>query len=252
MFSKKKKKPQISTPSNFEHRVHTGFDRNEGRYVGLPKQWASIVGNNQVLRSSNRPLPLIDPSEITPTEILDLKTIVRPHLHNNNSSISNNNTLNGDESMQNTTNGIVLPKTSHVARSNSLRSSSPPRARRDIRAMANVPASVPEEPSLLSQFPGMQREGIPTPVNTTNKPLPPKTLPKPKKPGQPATGQQYLDNQQSALYVNNSSTSNNGVNNNGNLNNNRPLVDQRGINGAGTAAHAISVRTELPASYQNR
>lgn len=58
MFSKKKKKPQISLPSNFEHRVHTGFDKKEGRYIGLPLQWASIVGNNQVLRSSNRPIPV--------------------------------------------------------------------------------------------------------------------------------------------------------------------------------------------------
>ncbi|PNF35040.1 Serine/threonine-protein kinase PAK 4 [Cryptotermes secundus] len=121
MFSKKKKKPQISPPTNFEHRVHTGFDKREGRYVGLPLQWASIVGNNQILKSTNRPLPLVDPSEITPTEILDLKTIVR-----------------GDPRL----NGI--PKTSNVARSNSLRSSSPPRLRRDNRANANVPPSVPE------------------------------------------------------------------------------------------------------------
>lgn len=77
MFNKKKKRPQISPPTNFEHRVHTGFDKREGRYVGLPLQWASIVGNNQILKSSNRPLPLVDPSEITPTEILDLK--VRTH-----------------------------------------------------------------------------------------------------------------------------------------------------------------------------
>lgn len=48
MFSKKKKKPLISPPSNFEHRVHTGFDRREGKFVGLPLQWASLVGNNQV------------------------------------------------------------------------------------------------------------------------------------------------------------------------------------------------------------
>lgn len=48
MFSKKKKKPLISPPSNFEHRVHTGFDKREGKFVGLPLQWASLVGNNQV------------------------------------------------------------------------------------------------------------------------------------------------------------------------------------------------------------
>ncbi|XP_068085741.1 serine/threonine-protein kinase PAK mbt [Anabrus simplex] len=138
MFSKKKKKPQISPPTNFEHRVHTGFDKREGRYVGLPLQWASIVGNNQILKSTNRPLPLVDPSEITPTEILDLKTIVR-----------------GDPRM----NGI--PKTSNVARSNSLRSSSPPRLRRDYRANTNVPPSVPEGEVMTGpppQYPSNRRE----------------------------------------------------------------------------------------------
>nr|NP_523375.2 mushroom bodies tiny [Drosophila melanogaster]Q9VXE5.2 RecName: Full=Serine/threonine-protein kinase PAK mbt; AltName: Full=Protein mushroom bodies tiny; AltName: Full=p21-activated kinase-related protein [Drosophila melanogaster]AOQ13755.1 mbt-PA [synthetic construct]AAF48629.2 mushroom bodies tiny [Drosophila melanogaster]ACH92269.1 FI05259p [Drosophila melanogaster]CAA09699.1 p21 activated kinase related protein [Drosophila melanogaster] len=165
MFSKKKKKPLISMPSNFEHRVHTGFDKRENKYVGLPLQWASIVGNNQILKSSNRPLPLVDPSEITPTEILDLKTIVRPH-HNNNkadtTSLNSSSTMMmGSMAPMNPmapgahpmmshgpgmmmppeTGGIVLPKTSHVARSNSLRSSSPPRVRR----VANVPPSVPEE-----------------------------------------------------------------------------------------------------------
>lgn len=159
-------------PSNFEHRVHTGFDKREQRYVGLPLQWASIVGNNQILKSTNRPLPLVDPSEITPTEILDLKTIVRPHHNNNkaettslNSSIATQSGVvgglgpggmgqhihsmaadNGGSMLgAGTSGGIVLPKTSHVARSNSLRSSSPPRIRRDLRGNANVPPAVPEE-----------------------------------------------------------------------------------------------------------
>ncbi|KNC31050.1 Serine/threonine-protein kinase PAK mbt [Lucilia cuprina] len=185
MFSKKKKKPLISMPSNFEHRVHTGFDKREQRYVGLPLQWASIVGNNQILKSTNRPLPLVDPSEITPTEILDLKTIVRPHHNNNkadatslNSSIAmqsaggvgaavvgtggvgqHSHTMAADNgsSTVGPGGGIVLPKTSHVARSNSLRSSSPPRIRRDLRGNANVPPAVPEEtvtPSTASTMSG--------------------------------------------------------------------------------------------------
>ncbi|KAF7280262.1 serine/threonine-protein kinase PAK mbt [Rhynchophorus ferrugineus] len=149
MFSKKKKKPQISPPINFEHRVHTGFDKREGKYVGLPLQWASIVGNNQILKSTNRPLPLVDPSEITPTEILDLKTIVRgDHKSENRLSFHQNQKAPG-------ANGIVLPKTSNVARSNSLRSSSPPRLRRDHRN-ANVPPAVPEEQ--VMQYPPNKRE----------------------------------------------------------------------------------------------
>ena len=43
MFSKKKKKIEISAPSNFQHRVHTGFDNSSNKFVGLPKQWASLV-----------------------------------------------------------------------------------------------------------------------------------------------------------------------------------------------------------------
>lgn len=151
MFNKKKKKPQISLPSNFEHRVHTGFDKREGRYVGLPLQWASIVGNNQILKSTNRPLPLVDPSEITHTEILDLKTIVRPHFNNNkissDDSTRSSNSITGQAALPN---GLALPKTSHIARSNSLRSSSPPRMRRDLRGNTNVPPSVPEETLLPS------------------------------------------------------------------------------------------------------
>lgn len=77
MFSKKKKKLDISLPKNFEHRVHTGFDKRENRYVGLPPQWAGIVsptpGSNAKGAFSARPSPLIDPSEITPTDALDLK-----------------------------------------------------------------------------------------------------------------------------------------------------------------------------------
>lgn len=157
MFSKKKKKPQISLPTSFVHRVHTGFDKREGRYVGLPPQWASIVGNNQILKSTNRPLPLVDPSEITPTEILDLKTIVRHHQNNNKQDDSMMPmSVGGGGGPSVIGNGIVLPKTSNVARSNSLRSSSPPRVRRDLRGNANVPPSVPEEPI---QYPSMRRDG---------------------------------------------------------------------------------------------
>lgn len=132
MFAKKKKKPQISLPSNFEHRVHTGFDKKEGRYIGLPLQWASIVGNNQILKSSNRPLPLVDPSAITPTEILDLKTIVRPQSslatsNDNSMSSSSGGGMDLHNSQNSSYNGFNLPKVSSVARSNSLRCSSPPR-----------------------------------------------------------------------------------------------------------------------------
>lgn len=128
MFSKKKKKPLISAPTNFEHRVHTGFDRKEGKssdsfctliftfdltgkFVGLPPQWLSLIqggGGN-----ANRPKPIIDPSNITPTEIMDIKshTIVRGH--NSSTSMANNSFV--------APNRDVMSTKNLVTRSNSLR-----------------------------------------------------------------------------------------------------------------------------------
>lgn len=140
MFSKKKKVPQISLPSNFEHRVHTGFDKKEGRYIGLPLQWASIVGNNQILKSSNRPLPLVDPSAITQTEIMDLKIIVRPQSSLATSIISSDSSQVDIHSFNNS---YILPKTSHVARSNSLRCSSPVKSPNN--RVSNISTAVAEE-----------------------------------------------------------------------------------------------------------
>ncbi|KAG4070676.1 hypothetical protein HA402_013596 [Bradysia odoriphaga] len=223
MFSKKKKKPQISSPSNFEHRVHTGFDKREGRYVGLPLQWASIVGNNQILKSTNRPLPFVDPSEITPTEILDLKTIVRPHL--------NNNKLQDDQQP----NGIVLPKTSHVARSNSLRSSSPPRMRRDIRNNANVPpslAEMPEEQSQLVQYPSMRRgDGN----NFSSKPQP-----------QQPNNQEWNRHQPGMAGVHGAGPATGSLHS---FSDNQPTYQNNTTGTNGNTLSPINVHTDIPAPY---
>ena len=77
MFAKKKKKPEISAPSNFQHRVHTGFDTSNNKFVGLPKQWTSLVGHEPGATSPYRPQPVVDPSAITPIDIREMKTIVR-------------------------------------------------------------------------------------------------------------------------------------------------------------------------------
>ena len=69
MFSKKKsKKLEISAPSNFQHRVHTGFDNHSNKFVGLPKQWASLVDDKPASQSPYRPSPMVDPMTITNQE----------------------------------------------------------------------------------------------------------------------------------------------------------------------------------------
>ncbi|XP_075049186.1 serine/threonine-protein kinase PAK 6 [Mixophyes fleayi] len=72
MFRKKKKKrPEISAPLNFQHRVHTSFDAKEGRFVGLPPQWQNV------LDTLRRPKPVVDPSRITQVQLKPMKTMVR-------------------------------------------------------------------------------------------------------------------------------------------------------------------------------
>ena len=68
MFGKKKKKIEISGPSNFEHRVHTGFDPQEQKFTGLPQQWHRLLAD-----TANRPKPMVDPSCITPIQLAPMK-----------------------------------------------------------------------------------------------------------------------------------------------------------------------------------
>lgn len=76
MFGKKKKRLEISAPSNFEHRVHTGFDPREQKFTGLPQQWQSLLAD-----TANRPKPMVDPSYITPIQLAPMK------VHNDSSAL---------------------------------------------------------------------------------------------------------------------------------------------------------------------
>ncbi|KFV72382.1 Serine/threonine-protein kinase PAK 7, partial [Dryobates pubescens] len=103
---KKKKRIEISGPSNFEHRVHTGFDHREQKFTGLPQQWHSLLAD-----TANRPKPMVDPSCITPIQLAPMKTIVRGNKPRKDTSI----------------NGLLEEFDNiSVTRSNSLRKESPP------------------------------------------------------------------------------------------------------------------------------
>ncbi|XP_073497792.1 serine/threonine-protein kinase PAK 4 isoform X1 [Phyllobates terribilis] len=106
MFSKKKKRIEISAPSNFEHRVHTGFDEQEQKFTGLPRQWQSLIEE-----SAKRPKPMVDPGCITTIGHGRQKTIVRGNKMSRDGSLMW--LLDEFENMS-------------VCRSNSLRRESPP------------------------------------------------------------------------------------------------------------------------------
>lgn len=59
---RRRRRPPISKPTHFEHRVHAGYDTKTGKFVGLPPQWEQLISNE------GRPKPIVDPDAITDTE----------------------------------------------------------------------------------------------------------------------------------------------------------------------------------------
>ncbi|GMS77900.1 hypothetical protein PENTCL1PPCAC_75 [Pristionchus entomophagus] len=104
------KKSEIGTPTDFQHRIHAGFDPATGQYSGLPKQWQVILGRVPARSlGSGRPRALVDPSAITPMEMASIKTVVR-----------------GDRYNPETNNQAFALSGMSVARSNSLRQQQQP------------------------------------------------------------------------------------------------------------------------------
>ena len=63
LFIKKRRRVEISEPQNFEHRFHTGYDKESGKFHGLPPQWEALLGLKR--DSPKRPKPIVDPEIIT-------------------------------------------------------------------------------------------------------------------------------------------------------------------------------------------
>uniref|UniRef100_A0A8C5QQ15 non-specific serine/threonine protein kinase n=1 Tax=Leptobrachium leishanense TaxID=445787 RepID=A0A8C5QQ15_9ANUR len=118
MFGKKKKKIEISGPSNFEHRVHTGFDHKEQKFIGLPQQWHSLLAD-----TANRPKPMVDPSCITPIQLAPMKSPIKLEPEATRKTI-----VRGSKPPQEASiNGLLEDFDNiSVTRSNSLRKESPP------------------------------------------------------------------------------------------------------------------------------
>ncbi|XP_059212100.1 LOW QUALITY PROTEIN: serine/threonine-protein kinase PAK 6-like [Centropristis striata] len=129
---RKKRRPEISAPQDFQHRVHTSFDVATGRYVGLPPQWQSVI---DTLR---RPRPLVDPSRVT--EVHLHKRIVRGSFVGHGDDISQ-----------------LISEMSRlsVTGSNSLRRSSPS-ARRRARSLGRLGELAEDE---VYQYQELDRRG---------------------------------------------------------------------------------------------
>nr|XP_015206836.1 PREDICTED: serine/threonine-protein kinase PAK 7 isoform X1 [Lepisosteus oculatus] len=137
MFGKKKKKLEISAPSNFEHRVHTGFDHREQKFTGLPQQWQSLLAD-----TANRPKPMVDPSYITPIQLAPMK--ISPKKVPSAETSLRKTIVRGNRAQKDSSiNGLLEEFDSiSVTRSNSLRKESPPASH---KPNSNHTSQQPEE-----------------------------------------------------------------------------------------------------------
>lgn len=52
-----KDKPEISSPIDFEHTVHVGFDPNTGEFTGMPEAWAKLLQNSGISAAEKKKNP---------------------------------------------------------------------------------------------------------------------------------------------------------------------------------------------------
>uniref|UniRef100_A0A3B4E753 non-specific serine/threonine protein kinase n=1 Tax=Pygocentrus nattereri TaxID=42514 RepID=A0A3B4E753_PYGNA len=55
--NKKKERPEISLPSDFEHTIHVGFDAVTGEFTGMPEQWARLLQTSNITKSEQKKNP---------------------------------------------------------------------------------------------------------------------------------------------------------------------------------------------------
>ncbi|KAF7201474.1 transcript variant X3 [Nothobranchius furzeri] len=55
--SRKKDRPEISSPSDFEHTIHVGFDAVTGEFTGMPEQWARLLQTSNISKTEQKQNP---------------------------------------------------------------------------------------------------------------------------------------------------------------------------------------------------
>uniref|UniRef100_A0A6Q2YSX4 non-specific serine/threonine protein kinase n=1 Tax=Esox lucius TaxID=8010 RepID=A0A6Q2YSX4_ESOLU len=53
----KDNRPEISSPSDFEHTIHVGFDAVTGEFTGMPEQWSKLLQTSNISKSEQKQNP---------------------------------------------------------------------------------------------------------------------------------------------------------------------------------------------------
>ena len=65
----------ISTPTNFSHNVHVGFDQNSGVFTGLPKEWKTLLESSKITQEemNKNPQAVLDVLEFYSENLVSKK-----------------------------------------------------------------------------------------------------------------------------------------------------------------------------------
>ena len=70
----------ISTPTNFSHNVHVGFDQNSGAFTGLPNEWKALLQSSKITQEemTRNPQAVLDVLEFYSENFVSKPTMMEP------------------------------------------------------------------------------------------------------------------------------------------------------------------------------
>lgn len=105
IFAKCPSTGTVSSPTNFTHKVHVGFDPTSGNFTGLPENWKKLLQHSQITNEdwTKDPVAVIEVLEFYQDQQNNLDIDTRSHKQNNSndSNISNHSIDTGNNKLIN-------------------------------------------------------------------------------------------------------------------------------------------------------
>ncbi|PVU98593.1 hypothetical protein BB559_001422 [Furculomyces boomerangus] len=122
----------VSSPTNFHHRVHVDFDPNSGMFIGLPDQWSKLLQTSNITQQDYAQ---------NPQAVLDVLEFYTKNAGENQSSYGNNISMLAGPSSS----GQITDSRSNYDSQKSFNENKPlPPPQRPNLASVNLPATKPD------------------------------------------------------------------------------------------------------------
>uniref|UniRef100_A0A1A7WWM3 non-specific serine/threonine protein kinase n=1 Tax=Iconisemion striatum TaxID=60296 RepID=A0A1A7WWM3_9TELE len=119
--NRKKDRPEISSPSDFEHTIHVGFDAVTGEFTGMPEQWARLLQTSNISKSEQKqnPQAVLDALKFYDSTGVQQKYLTSPASEKNSQSPGKQGTVisplgKDDDEDDDTPPPVVAPRPEHT------------------------------------------------------------------------------------------------------------------------------------------